>query len=107
MYLAYTSPVQGALSPVSIKHDNSVIPCALVEWYKTIGNAPDKTVGMWVVKPEYMANRQWRVAAIVHLDSMVRGVHLIPAYQKQQISRKPTYSTTLNEFKRFYVNKYR
>ena len=91
---------------LSIKHDNDTIPCALVEWYETIGNTPDKTVGMWIVKPEYTANRQRRVAAIVHLDSVVRGIHLIPVYRKQQISRKHVYSTTLNDFKQFYINKY-
>jgi len=90
----------------SIKHDNKTIPCALVEWYKTIGNTPDKAVGMWVVKPDQAANYRERVAAVVHLDSMVRGVHLIPVYWKQQILRRHTYSTTLSDFKQFYVNKY-
>ena len=90
----------------SIKHDDETIPCALVEWYETVGIAPDRTAGMWVVKPEYTANRQRRVAAVVHLDSVVRGVHLIPKYRKQQISWKHTYSTTLDDFERFYVNKY-
>lgn len=90
----------------SIKHDEKIIPCALVEWHETVGNAPDATVGMWVVKPEYTANRQRRVAAVVHLDSVVRGVHLIPVYRKQQIACKNAYHTTLNNFQQFYVNKY-
>jgi len=90
----------------SIKHDNNIIPCALIEWHETVGNGPDKNIGMWVVKPEYTANRQRRVVAVIHLDSVVRGVHLIPVYRKQQISRRHTYSTTLNSFQRFYVNKY-
>lgn len=90
----------------SIKHNSNTIPCALVEWYETVGNGPDKDVGMWVVKPEYTANRQRRVAAVIHLDSVVRGVHLIPVYRKQQIPRKHAYSTTLNNFRQFYVNKY-
>ena len=90
----------------SIKHDEKTIPCALVEWFETVGNTPDKTIGMWVVKPEYTANRQRRIAAVVHLDSVVRGVHLIPVYRTQQISRKYVYSTTLNDFRKFYVNKY-
>lgn len=90
----------------SIKHDSRTIPCALVEWYETVGSSPDEAVGMWVVKPELTANHQQRVATVVHLDSVVRGVHLIPIYQKQQISRKRNYSTTLNDFKKFYINKY-
>lgn len=90
----------------SIKHENKVIPCALVEWYETLSDAPDEAVGMWVVKPEYTANRQRRVATVVHLDSIVRGIHLIPVYRKQQVSRKHSYSTTLDDFKRFYINKY-
>ena len=90
----------------SIKQDDITIPCALVEWYETVGNGPDKDLGMWVVKPEYTANRQWRVATVVHLDSIARGAHLIPVYKKQQISRKNTYSTTLDDFRQFYINKY-
>jgi hypothetical protein len=90
----------------SIKHDGKTIPCALIEWYKTTRSTPDKTIGMWVVKPEYIADRQQRAAAVVHLDSVVRGVHLIPVYRKRKISRKHTYSTSLNDFKKFYVNKY-
>jgi hypothetical protein len=90
----------------SIKHKDKTIPCALVEWYETVGDTPDDTMGMWVVKPEYTGNRQRRVATVVHLDSVVRGIHLIPVYRKQQISQKHTYSTTLDDFKRFYINKY-
>jgi hypothetical protein len=62
---------------LSIKHNNDTFPCTLIEWYETIGNSPDKDIGMWVVKPEYTANRQRRVAAVIHLDSVVWGVHLI------------------------------
>lgn len=90
----------------SIKHGGSNTPCALVEWYQTVGSRPDRVMGMWVVKPEYTANRQRRVAAVIHLDSVVRGVHLIPVYRKQRISRTHTYSKTLDSFQRFYVNKY-
>lgn len=113
--LVQVSPEDGGFSSMqaarvrlffSIKHDNNTIPCALVEWYETVGNSPDKNIGMWVVKPEYTASRQRRVAAVIHLDSVVRGVHLIPVYRKQKISRKHTYSTTLNNFRQFYVNKY-
>lgn len=90
----------------SIKHNDDTIPCALVEWYETVGNNPDPDIGMWVVKPEYTANRQRQVAAVIHLDSIVRGVHLIPVYKKHQIARKHVYPMTLNTFRRFYVNKY-
>ena len=90
----------------SIKCDNRTIPCALVEWYETVGNTPDEIVGMWVVKPEYVLNRRRRVATVVHLDSIVRGVHLIPVYRKQKVSRNRRYFTTLDDFKRFYINKY-
>lgn len=90
----------------SIKHENNTIPCALIDWYETVGNGPDKDIGMWVVKPEYMANRQRRVTAVIHLDSIVRGVHLIPVYRKQKISCRHAYSMTLDDFRQFYVNKF-
>ena len=55
----------------SIKHGNNTFPCALVEWYQTVGSGPDRDIGMWVIKPEYTANRQRCVAAVIHLDSIV------------------------------------
>ncbi|KAF9645423.1 hypothetical protein BDM02DRAFT_3262935 [Thelephora ganbajun] len=80
--------IVGSLSPTeehfptffSIKHDNETLPCALVEWYETVGNAPDKAAGMWVIKPEYTADSQRRVAAVVRLPHFRDGVliHINP-----------------------------
>jgi hypothetical protein len=36
----------------SFKHDGVVYPCALVHWFKCLGDSPDENTGMWVVEPE-------------------------------------------------------
>ncbi|KAG6825616.1 hypothetical protein H0H92_003051 [Tricholoma furcatifolium] len=36
----------------SLEHDNTRYPCALVEWFKTVGRSPDLDTGMWKVRPD-------------------------------------------------------
>ncbi|KAF5378335.1 hypothetical protein D9615_008783 [Tricholomella constricta] len=36
----------------SFKHDGVTYPCALVEWFKTVGRGPDAETGLWKVKPD-------------------------------------------------------
>jgi hypothetical protein len=45
--------------------------------------------------------------AIVHLDTIFRAAHLIPAYRTSDfVKRSLTMHDTLDEFKVFYVNKF-
>jgi hypothetical protein len=54
-------------------------PCALVQWFVVVGDAPCSDTGMWIVKPE-MDNDGTQVTLIIHVDSIVRGAHLIGVY---------------------------
>lgn len=90
---------------LSIRHLDKSIPCALVDWFVTEGSRPDPTTGMWVVKPQYTANNR-PFSSIVHLDSVLRGIHLLPVHKKRTITRGQSYLRSLDSYRKFYVNKY-
>ena len=52
-------------------------PCALVHWYTMIGTRPDGPTGLWAVEPK-SSHHGCRNMGVVHLDSIVRGAHLLP-----------------------------
>ncbi|KAF8801773.1 hypothetical protein BYT27DRAFT_7226673 [Phlegmacium glaucopus] len=60
----------------SIRHNKVHFPCVLVSWYSTIGTTPCADTGMWKVQPDF--DKMGNLAmSIIHLDSMVRGAHLM------------------------------
>ncbi|KAJ7687975.1 hypothetical protein B0H16DRAFT_1354306, partial [Mycena metata] len=65
----------------SFKHDHIEYPCALVTWLAAIGDPPCPDVGMWMVEPD-VDNRGKRVMDIIHVDSILRGAHLIPIFSR-------------------------
>ncbi|KAK0435379.1 hypothetical protein EV421DRAFT_2011156 [Armillaria borealis] len=83
----------------SFTHDSVTYPCALVHWFKKHGQHPDKKTGLWVVKPD-------AIISVVHLDSLLRGAHLIPVYGSHLVPFKFDYAYSLDCFRAFYVNKY-
>ncbi|KAJ7070469.1 hypothetical protein C8F01DRAFT_1206314 [Mycena amicta] len=88
----------------SFDFDAVTYPCALVEWFKKVGRSPDSETGMWIVEPEMEGQR--RLVTVVHLDSFLRGAHLIPVFGEAHlpIDFKHTYS--LDVFNAYHVNKY-
>ena len=59
-----------------------------------------QTMGMWVVKPEEDCHRK-RLTTIVHLDTILRGAHLIPVYGSHFIPPHFCHSWSLDAFKAF------
>ena len=88
-----------------ITHLDMVIPCALMDWFILEGNKPDPTTGMWVVKPEYTQNN-WHFSSIIHLNSVLRGIHLLPVHKKCMVIQAHSHSRSLDIYRRFYMNKY-
>ncbi|KAJ6536534.1 hypothetical protein DFH09DRAFT_931318 [Mycena vulgaris] len=43
---------------------------------------------------------------IIHIDTILRGAHLIGIYGDSFLPRHFKYSDTLDRFKAFYINKY-
>jgi|ERR1700733_853425 len=89
----------------SFKHNQTRFPCALVQWFTPVGDEPCEVTGMWMVEPDF-DHRGQRVTAIVHLDTAVRGAHLLPIYGPTFIPPDLHFSETLRAFRGYYVNKY-
>ncbi|KAF7297024.1 hypothetical protein MIND_00934900 [Mycena indigotica] len=86
-------------------------PCALVHWFSAHGDAPCLDTGMWIVKPDWVRGsaRTQPLLAVVHLDAILRGVHLIGVAGKDFLppdDKDLSFSDSLDAFEAFYVNKY-
>ncbi|KAJ3760657.1 hypothetical protein EV360DRAFT_39300 [Lentinula raphanica] len=93
----------------SFRHNGLTYPCALVHWFNTYGQRRDPKTGLWMVRPAYWdQNRREQnpCLAVVHLDTLIRGVHLIPVYGSHPIPSEVKFNHSLDIFKLFYVNKY-
>ncbi|KAG2036220.1 hypothetical protein BDR03DRAFT_934555 [Suillus americanus] len=80
-------------------------PCAVVQWFNTLGDLPDKDTGMWVVQPAHHANNTPNIS-VIHVDSIYCAVHLIPVYGSRFVSPNLQHYQTYDSFHKFYVNKY-
>ncbi|CAK5272542.1 unnamed protein product [Mycena citricolor] len=89
----------------SFIHRRVVYPCALVTWFSAIGDEPCPDVGMWMVEPD-VDNNGKRVMDIIHVDTILRGAHLIGISGHHHLPRHFKYSDSLDRFRAFYINKY-
>ena len=79
-------------------------PCALVKWFKIIGKKPCGVTGMWMVEPEFDGDQ--RLMSVIHVDSIIRSVHLIPIYGEHNVDSELHRSYSLDAFRGFYVSPY-
>jgi hypothetical protein len=89
----------------SFKHDRITYPCALVQWFSPVSDGPCENTGMWIVEPDHDVHGR-RPMSIVHLESAIRSVHLLPVYGSAFIPNDLHYSETLRAFRRYYINKF-
>ncbi|KAF9062541.1 hypothetical protein BDP27DRAFT_1385119 [Rhodocollybia butyracea] len=90
----------------SFIYDDIVYPCALVHWFNTFSRTRDSRTGLWVVRPSYLDGHQLCPhLAVIHLDSILRGIHLMPVYGSNAIPPGLKYYNTLDIFKSYYVNR--
>jgi hypothetical protein len=94
-----------ALLFMSFKHNGIEFPCALVTWFSAIGDEPCPDIGMWMVEPD-VDHRGQRMLDIIHIDTILRGAHLIGIYGEDFLPRYFPHSASLDRFKAFYINKY-
>jgi hypothetical protein len=85
-------------------HSNILFPCALVEWFVPQDTRPCDLTRMWVVEPEMLRGK--RVTSIVHLDTILRGAHLIGKHGNVLVPRRFQFYHSLSSFHSYYVNKY-
>ena len=80
-------------------------PCALVQWFVTVGDAPCSDTGMWIVKPE-LEDDGTQVTSIIHVDSIIQGAHLIGVYGDKFFPCDFSHFDSLSAFQAYYVNKF-
>ncbi|KAF8956155.1 hypothetical protein BDZ97DRAFT_1672008 [Flammula alnicola] len=86
----------------SFTHQDKSYPCALVEWFSTVGRSRDSVTGMWKVRPDTRQNH--RLQAIIHLDSVLRGAHLLPVFGGEFLPVNFSYEDSLDAFATYYIN---
>ncbi|KAJ4476523.1 hypothetical protein C8R41DRAFT_897202 [Lentinula lateritia] len=99
----------GFLGMSIARYEWRIYPCALVHWYNNHRERPDARTGLWMVKPaDWDPEHQQRdpSLAVIHLDALVRGVHLIPVYGSEPVPIRLEFHQSLEVYKLFYVNKY-
>ena len=79
--------------------------CMLVEWFSTFGDAPCEDTGLWRVVPDFDDHRRCS-AAVIHIESILRGAHIIGVSDTELLPSNFTYHDTFDVFNLFYVNKY-
>jgi hypothetical protein len=90
----------------SFRHVNKEYPCALIQWYSHVGDEPDEDTGLWMVEPDTDDAGDPHLA-IIHLDSIYRAVHLVPAHQNSTfVERTITMHSSLDIFQLFYINRF-
>ncbi|KAK0449354.1 hypothetical protein EV421DRAFT_1889156 [Armillaria borealis] len=89
----------------SIQHEDILYPYALVTWFSEMDNQPCEEMGMWIVKPD-LDHRGGRLMSVIHLDSILRRVHLIGVSGTSSLPVELKHIDSLDAFQYFYVNKY-
>ncbi|KAF8222253.1 hypothetical protein L208DRAFT_607908 [Tricholoma matsutake] len=70
-----------------------------------VGEEPCNETGLWIVRPDFYRHKP--CLAVVHLDCMLRGAHLIGVAGDDFLPQEGfDFSPSLDSFKAFYVNKY-
>jgi hypothetical protein len=90
----------------SFQYVGKDFPVALVWWYTLCDDTGrrDEATGMWLVEREYRDDEPH--LAVVPVASLFRAVHLMPFFGREEVSRNPNPSETLDIYARFYVNRY-
>jgi hypothetical protein len=89
----------------SFTFGGKIYPCALVHWFACVDDEPDEDTGMWIVEP-LMDGAGKPFMSVIHLDCILRAVHLIGVYGEDFVPVKLHYSQSLDHFHTFYVNKF-
>jgi len=89
----------------SFKFNRILYPCALVQWFSLVGEDPCRETGMWMVERDWEEDGTQSMG-VIHVDSIVRGAHLIPVYGEDFVPRHITFSNSLDYYSAYYVSKF-
>ena len=89
----------------SFKYGGITYPCALVEWFKKVGDNSNAQTRMWIVEPELDVNNE-QLCSVLHLDSFVQSTHLVPVYGSRYLPINFLHVWSLDDFEAYHVNKF-
>src|ERR1700760_3052594 len=83
------------------------IPCALVTWFIHPDDNPkrDEDTNMWKLCPERDEDGRHPIQ-VIHLDTILRGVHLLPCYGEGFLPVELTYTDALDAWDAYFVNQF-
>ena len=81
---------------------DTMVPCAFVNWFLPKGH--DWVTGLWVVELEKIAGQ--KPVQVIHLETIVRGSHLLPEFGDGFHSEDFSFVDALDAFRTFYVNQH-
>lgn len=83
------------------------IQCALVTWFIHPDDDPerDEVTSMWKVCPEQDDDGQCPVQ-VIHLDTILRGAHLLPCYGTGFLPEEMTHNDALDAWDSYFVNQF-
>lgn len=83
------------------------VPCALITWFIHADDnpKPDKDTGMWKLCPEHDDDGGHPVQ-VIHLDTILRGAHLLPCYGVGFIPVELKSSDSLDCWDAYFVNQF-
>jgi hypothetical protein len=90
----------------SFDHSHENFPCALVHWFRVIGNEPDASTGMWMVRPSFHEDGGTQELSVIHVDTIIRAAHLLPIFGTEPVPEILTFHNTLDIYSGFYVNRF-
>lgn len=91
----------------SYKHLSLVYPCALVQWFRPVGNKPCSDTNMWIVERDWDEEADGeQCMSVIHCSSIYRAAHLIPVFGTESVDRNVSFSNSLDVYNRYYINKF-
>lgn len=83
------------------------VPCALVTWFVHPSDNPerDQDTGMWKLQPEPFVDGKLPVQ-VIHLDTILRGTHLLPCYGEGFLPVELKYTDALDAWDSYFVNQF-
>ncbi|KAF8808511.1 hypothetical protein BYT27DRAFT_7222876 [Phlegmacium glaucopus] len=89
----------------SFKFNRVLHPCVLVQWFSLVGKEPCDETAMWMVERDWEEDGTQSMG-VIHIDTVVRGAHLIPVYGEDFVPRHITCANSLDYYSTYYVSKF-
>ena len=88
-------------------YDGEEVPCTLITWFNHMNSTPepDAATGMWKLRPERDENGE-RPTQVIHLDTILRGAHLVPCYGEGFLPTGLKYSDALDAWDSYFINQF-